>query len=68
MMCPNCTKEAAGLYTSETGIIHCGCYYEGDPGAVDWHVSTDIGVLDHCPVHVPERHDASPVGGSSGRT
>ena len=49
-MCPNCTKEAAGLYTSETGVTHCGCYYEGDPAAVDWHVSTDVGVLDHCPM------------------
>jgi hypothetical protein len=42
VICPNCKREAPGLYTSETGVSHCGCYYEAqDPKSVDYHVSTD---------------------------
>ncbi len=39
--CPNCHEEAAGLFTSDTGVTHCGCYYEGDPETVEWHADTE---------------------------
>lgn len=28
MHCPNCGDEVPGLFGSETGVRHCGCYHE----------------------------------------
>ena len=38
--CPNCKGKNALLYATEHGVRHCGCFHEGDPGKVRFHVST----------------------------
>lgn len=38
--CPNCGKMVAGLFSGEAHVLHCGCFYEGEPGAVCWHVTS----------------------------
>ena len=37
--CPNCGDEAP-LYISEEGVMHCGCFYEGDPDHVNFHITS----------------------------
>lgn len=40
-VCPNCRVKAfVLLYETEHGVTHCGCFHEGDPGKVRFHVST----------------------------
>ena len=39
-ICPNCQKEHKGLYSnSDYDVLHCGCFYEGDPKEVRLHVN-----------------------------
>ena len=50
-LCPNCGACAAGLVRHNCvvagdpdamlGVLHCGCYYEAEPDAVESHVSND---------------------------
>lgn len=43
VLCPNCDEMVPGLYSGEAEVLHCGCFYEGNPGEVCWHVSTMCG-------------------------
>ena len=38
--CPNCNESVPGLYSSESNIRHCGCFYEGAADDVLFHVSS----------------------------
>jgi ribosomal protein L37AE/L43A len=42
-LCPNCGREHAGLFSSDIhSVRHCGCFYEGDPSKVRFHISDPL--------------------------
>lgn len=38
--CPNCGERVPGLYSNSHGVLHCGCFYSGEPSQVCWHVTS----------------------------
>jgi hypothetical protein len=44
--CPNCGVMAPGLYSTESGVVHCGCYHEGHPDMVVCHAGQDEGMAE----------------------
>lgn len=40
--CSNCRRRTGLLYIHESGVVHCGCFYEAEPSQTRHHVSDPV--------------------------